>query len=128
MKEMIYQNERKTSLLYSGIYQGYDFYILSMGTHPCCYVRIKRSHPYFGLGYGEIAVCVHGEITYARNYLHGVLKKGWFIGWDYAHYEDQIGNTDLITAGKKWTTNELIEETKTFIDKMIKQLSEDKER
>ncbi len=47
MKEMIYEPTKKIELLYNDIYKGYHFYIISYGTHPCCYVEIPSKSKNF---------------------------------------------------------------------------------
>ena len=54
----------------------------------------------------------------------GVKSENWFIGWDYAHCGDYCGYEEympesIITYGKKWTTEEIIEECKNAIDQII---------
>ena len=62
-------------------------------------------------------------MTYSSEHLHTVDKKGWFIGWDYAHIYDFAGYElempiDIRTNGKKWTTYEIINECKQVIDQI----------
>lgn len=52
-----------------------------------------------------------------------MTKKGWFIGWDYAHYSDFAGYelempVYMRTNGKRWTTAEIVEECKQVIDQI----------
>ena len=42
MKEMIYGTERETEILFEGTYEGYNFFIVSYGIHPCAYVEIPK--------------------------------------------------------------------------------------
>ena len=39
-------------------------------------------------------------ITYAEESLQAVDKKGWFIGWDYAHYGDYTGDQMMFPEDK----------------------------
>ena len=62
-------------------------------------------------------------LTYSRNYFTTVDKQGWFIGWDYAHYEDFDGYgmmypSELQSGGKHWTTEEIVDECKNVIDQI----------
>lgn len=123
MKEMIYESTKKRELLYNDIYRGYHFYIISYGTHPCCYVEIPSKSKIFKMSYLDIeSIDVHGGLTYSSDYLcigiNTVLNNSWFIGWDYAHLGDYIGYFDYI-GDKKWTTNEMIEECKNVINQII---------
>ena len=123
MKEMIYDSVRKRELLYNGIYKGYHFYIISYGTHPCCYVEIPSKSKIFKITYMDIeSIDVHGGLTYSSDKLYigtnTALNNSWFIGWDYAHLGDYVAFIDSID-GKKWTTNEMIDDCKNVINQII---------
>ena len=133
MKEMEYQATRKIELLFDEEYKGYHYYILNLGTHPTAYVEIPKGNKLFSKNYNEIYeddidIEVHGGLTYSRNFLFldKDTKKdnSWFIGWDYAHYNDYCGYDELYpqfaTGGYKWTTEEIIEECKSVIEQIIK--------
>ena len=120
MKEMIYQAERKIEVLDTGYCLGFLYYILNLGTHPTAYIKIPRDHKYFKKDYMEIDLDVHCGPTYSRDYLY-ISKNnkvdGWFVGWDYAHYNDYAGYDEIMpkeiqTGGKKWTTEEIYKEVK----------------
>lgn len=127
IKEMVYTaNTIKPERLFKGTYQGIDFYVLSLGTHPCAYIDVTNTS-LNNKNYYDIEVSCHGGLTYSRNYLATVDKKGWFIGWDYAHYMDYLGCNLLLpdylqSNGKRWTTKEIIEECKNVIDQIKKLL------
>lgn len=119
MREMIYQKERKIELLDSGNYSGFNYYILNLGTHPTAYIQIPENHKFYKKDYDEIDLDVHGGLTYSSKQLclENEVKQGWFIGWDYAHYGDYAGYEEMFpiefrTNGKKWTTEEILEEAK----------------
>ena len=130
MKEMKYQKERKIEILDNGNYKGFNYYILNLGTHPTAYIEIPKEHELFNKEYDEIYkhidLEVHGGLTYSKEYLYIAEDKeikGWFIGWDYAHYGDYMGYEELFieeirTAGKRWTTEEIFEEVKRAINKL----------
>ena len=124
MKEMIYSATRinPPERLADGEYKGFHFYVLNLGTHPCAYVDVTGSD-LNGTHYTDINIECHCGLTYSREYLHTVDKKGWFIGWDYAHYCDFSGYElempiYIRTNGKKWTTYEIINECKQVIDQI----------
>lgn len=83
----------------------------SLGTHPVAYVQIP-SKP---IDTREISC--HGGVTYSEGDLNidGFEVKGFWIGWDYAHWGDCFG----CLRGKKWTTEEIVEECKNVIDQLI---------
>lgn len=124
MKQMIYQKDRKIELLDEGTCFGYKYYILNLGTHPTAYVKIPKKHPYFGKNYNLIDIYVHGGLTYSdfKLWISEVdVKKGWFIGWDYAHLGDYCGYEEMLDFSlgeKKWTTEEIKEE----VSEVCKQL------
>ena len=128
MKPMIYKTERqKAEVLCEGTYEGYDFVIVSYGTHPCAYVEIPMNSKYYGLDYDELDfINCHGGLTYADrlDHIYGDDDRRWFIGWDYAHACDYLGFNALFdfdtSRDKKWTTEEIYEEVKS----VIKQLKE----
>lgn len=127
MKEMQYQADRNIELLNSGIYKNYNYYILSLGTHPTAYIEIPKDNKIYKKDYREIDLYVHGGLTYSRNFLWISEEKkleGWFIGWDYAHYGDYVGYELMfpenlrIKEEKKWTTEEILEEVKDAISQL----------
>ena len=133
MNEMVYSAKRLNppEVLAKEEYGGFHFYVLNLGTHPCAYVDVTDTF-LNGKEYGSIDIRCHGGWTYSREYLHGIDKKGWFIGWDYAHYNDFAGYElempmDIRTIGKKWTTFEIINECKMVIDQ-INQITTHTER
>lgn len=126
MKEMIYTEQDKKEILHSGTYEGYNFYIVSYGIHPCAYIEIPKNHRWFGRSYNDEDIydnidCHYG-LTYSDN-LHHVLGEEeangrWFIGWDYGHSGDYAGYSTRLgfpDDGKKWTTKEIFEEVKAVI-------------
>ena len=133
MKEMVYQSNRKTEVLYSGTYKDYEFYILNLGTHPTAYINVKNNMLLNKKNYDDININVHGGLTYSKDYLNinDVEEiKGWFIGWDYAHFGDFSGydfmfstiHHDFISSlnqNKKWTTKEIYEDVKSVIEQCI---------
>lgn len=129
MKEMKYQTNRRKELLDSGKCMGYNYYILNLGTHPTAYVEVPKDHKYYLKHYDEIDINVHGGLTYSEEKLfleNEVLFESWFIGWDYAHFDDYLGHEELYpeeyrTNGKKWTTEEIKEE----VYNVCKQLKEE---
>ena len=103
-------------ILYEGEYLGYNFRVVSFGAWPCAYVRIPKGHPLYGVDYDKIndenVVAVHGGFTYSRRQ-EGELP-GWWIGWDYCHHGDYNGLLSR-SRGKKWTTEEMVNECKLAI-------------
>ena len=134
---MIYGTKRTDGeILCSGEYEGYRYYIISYGVHPCAYVEVEMSHPWFAKDYydkvndnGEspcdIIEC-HGGLTYAGSFSwivgHEDGNDRWFFGWDYAHAGDYIGYEQmwgLVSENdKKWTTEEIKREVEFVIHQL----------
>ena len=127
MKEMIYQKDRKVEILYHGFYKDYEFYILNLGIYPTAYINVINNKLLAMKDYNDIDISVHGGLTYSEDRLYidnKELVKGWFIGWDYAHYNDYAGyemniQEELRSNGKKWTTEEIYEDVKSVIEQCI---------
>ena len=129
-KEMIYQSDRKREVLFQKNYKGYNYYILNLGTHPTAYVEIPKESKYYNVEYNNIDVYVHGGLTYSDNFLdisETERLEGWFIGWDYSHYNDYSGIYETLDEWnewfearyfKKWTTEEIIRDCISVIDQL----------
>lgn len=106
-----------------GVYRGFHFYILSMGSHPCAYVDVIDTKNY--------RFCVdeiecHGGITYESTELATVDYKSYFIGWDYAHNDDFLTFNDRLAKeygepyrAHKYTLSEIVKECTNVIDQII---------
>ena len=66
--------------------EGYPAQVLIMEAgHRCGYVKIPVSHPYSGIDYEEMDICVHGGLTYKST---DEDDGGTWIGFDCAHLGD----------------------------------------
>lgn len=121
IKEMEYSSVMTVERIADGNYNGLDFYVLSLGTHPCAYIDVSDT-PLADKDYDDIWIDCHGGLTYSANRLVTVDKKGWFIGWDYGHLGDYLGDYlggCFFTMGdKQWTTEEIVEECKSVIEQI----------
>lgn len=117
MKEMNYTPHDDITQLHSGTYLGHDYVIADIGgRHMCAYIRLKKTdYGYMG-NYDDVGISVHGGLTYAHETAPTVDKRGWWVGWDYAHFGDYSG---LISDGKKWTTAEVYEHVKDATNQLI---------
>ena len=72
-------------------------YIYNMSaTWLCGYVEVPKGHIFYGKDYSEIEdYFVEVELTYS-----GELENcdGWFVGFDLAHYDDDLRNPDTRKA------------------------------
>ena len=120
---MIYKSTQEREVLERGKYKGYEFEIISYGTHPCAYVCVPVGHPFYEKPYDEVDVDCHWGLTYSQRGTDGK----WWIGWDYAHCDDYGGMSLLYASmgyafddnGKKWTTDEILKEVFEVIDQLI---------
>lgn len=130
IKAMIYTNiMHEGRVLYNSSYKGYEFYVVSYGTHPCCYILVDYNNPYFRVDYDYIDLDVHGGVTFA-SFDHSCINNRdhkWIIGWDYAHYGDRIGCSGKIYTkygiNHTYKTKELIRDCIKAIENMIEVIS-----
>jgi hypothetical protein len=130
-KEMSYTKRYKLpKTLYKDEHKGIDILVLSMGSHPCAYIGVDKDSEFVksikDKDYDDIELSdyVHGGITYAGVGEGEVRPSNKFwIGWDYAHMGDyfHIGiKCPKGMKGHKWTTQEMIDDAKEAIERMIK--------
>lgn len=138
-EEMEYNDGRfeMPKLIADGDYKSYHYIIVNFGTHPCAYIRLPETSPFYMEYYGAIDTRVrrpHGGFTfsdflYDRNFnsktreLNGA--EGWYLGWDYAHIGDY---SPFVVEGKKWTVAEIENEIKAVIDSVVEVQHETKAR
>lgn len=121
--EMKYTLSRTVIILQKGTYQGYSYFIINTGWHPCAYVCVPKGHKYYKKSYDSIPIDCHGGLTFADkdfNYNPIVIKDHWWIGWDYGHYGDY---TMLVTEDSKstrWTTEIIYKEVQDVIKQLRK--------
>ena len=124
----LYGDEKR--IILTSDYKGWTYSIITLGTHPCAYVDVKNTM-FDGKFYADIPIECHGGLTYSADYLPRTNDKGWFIGWDYAHWGDlfysqyniDMGVIDIVS--KEWTIDEVEEECKNVIDQLIKLTEKD---
>lgn len=109
MKEMVYLSKRTNrQILHSGEFDGYQFYIVSYGTHPCAYVKAE-----IPLSVKDRIEC-NGGITFDGSAFKEFKVKGNYIGWDYAHcwdfagYAPEMGGEIHTTEGIFWDVKKVI--------------------
>ena len=138
MKEMHYQKSRTFNILAHGEYGGFQYWIVSMGTHPCAYIDATaisdRLDKYDdgSLVERDVVPC-HCGISYCEDHLKNVWDEAFdgfepgvrrFVGWDYAHigdhYEHPIPEFADDGGRKWWTTGEILDDVKEAIDGIAK--------
>jgi len=119
--EMVYTgNTKERTLLAKGTHKGLDYYVISLGSHPCAYVDYKDYLV------DEDNIECHGGVTYHEDHLHlpdGPIK-GNFIGWDYSHCYDYTrydGASGVLSfwPGEKHTTDEMIADCINVIEQIV---------
>lgn len=74
------------------------------------YIRIPKDHPFYGQWYDDVPLQVHGGLTYCCL----GLNEEWWIGWDYAHYNDWWGMAEkgwgMEHTGEIWTVDDVAKE------------------
>lgn len=125
---MIYSTLRSQEILYRSQYNGFEYIVISYGIHPCAYVKIPKEHPLYGMNYSEIDIECHGGLSFSGS-LSEILngEDGFWIGWDYSHYNDYDGSyeksfgvaTQYLQFTKKWSTDEIVEECEEVIDRIV---------
>ena len=124
----IYYGERleKPVILENKEHEGYEYYIITLGTHPCCYVLLPLGHNYHGEHYDDIPIECHFGLTYSEPTLlrDNIITGGELvIGWDYAHIGDySIFHLSLLESANewhKWTLDELRCEVYEVIDQLV---------
>lgn len=111
MKEMVYSDKRSIDTLDRGKYLGYHYVVRNYETHPCCYISIPN-----GEAINASFLPCHGGVTYCEDeypFQEEPTDGFYWIGWDYAHGCDAFG---LSFSGKRWTTEELVQECKDVIE------------
>ena len=117
-REMEYgERMDKPMVLEEGECYGYDYKIVSFGTHPCAYIKVDQNNLLFGKFYTAVDndnTCpAHGGFTYCNgSILAGStdvlldVEDGWWFGWDYSHIGDYNSIMPDI-GGKKWRVVEI---------------------
>ncbi len=139
MKKMVYGPKRIFKVLGQGTYRDIPYWIVSRGTHPCCYLDIsdylsERGIKDIGEDGEDLEIDCHGGLSYAADHLDGIWDKSsdgfkpgkkTFVGWHYLHVGDHGGQTgfdEIMNEGTEpfvWTTKELVHDTKRSIDSLF---------
>ena len=132
-EQRIYYGKRieTPKVLVNRKYKGYEYAIITLGSHPCSYILLPEGHKYHGIDYDEIPLRCHGGLTYSNDHLlkrsHGNLAENgeWVIGWDYAHLGDFLSFSEHLIGGgmegHKWTLQELVDEMEEAITNLVEE-------
>lgn len=124
MKEMVYTEKCIDSeLLYHEDFgDGTALAVVNnSGANPCAYIQFPGIDSIYD--YDNVIIerdvydndtYVHGGFTfYGRRRSFGL--DGFWLGWDYAHCDDYVRDFSTFNTGKKWTTQEIVEEAKRVL-------------
>ena len=78
MKEMVY-GPRKIEVLHKETYLGFDFYVVSLGTHPCIYVAIPEGYPWHGLEYTDETIDITPHCGFTFSGVLDVCDNKWCL-------------------------------------------------
>lgn len=129
IKPMIYKWNQGAEILAHDTYKGYEFAIISYGTHPCAYVGIPDGHRLYKKNYDKIdGIYCHGGFTFSEMGVRELMHDKWVIGWDYGHCGDYmqyydtspdfLALEDLGLGSRRWTTPEILDEVHEVIDQI----------
>lgn len=126
MKEMIYRNSDKhidSEVLYHENFgDGTALAVINnSGMNPCAYIQFPGIDSIYD--YDEVYIdydaddhdtYVHGGFTFFGRLRPNFGLDGLWLGWDYAHWDDYVYGS-CILDGKKWTTQEIVEEARRVL-------------
>lgn len=99
---------------------------MNLGTHPVAYVENKNGFMDYEDANKSTDYVPHGGFTYLDNAYWNKNDKTEYLGWDYAHCNDYMAYYSQLSIFsnskcnlKKWTTEEIFEEVKNVINKLI---------
>lgn len=79
-------------VLAEGKHLGHEWVVVHNGLgYRCGYVKVSKNHPWYGKGYGDIDVDVHGGLTFAQKDVpcdKGGKDDGFWVGFDAGHCFD----------------------------------------
>lgn len=67
MKEMKYTTTKKIEILDKGNYNGFNYYIMNLGTHPTAYIELPQKHKLFNKNYYEISEIINLDVNRRLN-------------------------------------------------------------
>ena len=135
---MVYSKEKASEIIARNIYKGVEYFVVNIGIHPCAYVVCDKEFlDKHRDEWGDIdGISVHGGVTYigelsALSAFGGDpdLEEVYCFGWDYGHAGDWSGylSDDMNQGSRKYTTEMVVDDCKSAIDKYLKILEKDKQ-
>lgn len=107
-------------------YKGYTCLInrVEFSGHLCGYVLLTENHKFYNHGYDEIenhlTDGVHGGLTFSEHCIGEYLPKGYWIGFDCAHYTDLQPLLNHSFGGSVYRNMSYVEkELKSLVDQLV---------
>lgn len=128
LADMEYNNDGMSRCLAVGVYRGFQYAVFNIrGVNPCGYVNIlgheneliDDPEATYDWEHFNWLDC-HGGVTYAEAGL-GSFAGGYWIGWDYAHYNDYVSFAGDV-FGRRYCTGEIVLECKNVINQICERL------
>lgn len=117
--------ENNVEVLYEEDYNGIHLVVVNLGKYPCAYCE-NIVHLDCPSNSWDWSALPHGGITFEGEAYWNPDDHRRYIGWDYGHagdfdgyYVDKIQINAFYGECHKWTTEEIIEDTKRFIDFLV---------
>ena len=95
--------------------------VVTLGTHPCCYIGVPGDSPAVGFSYDDVTVSCHGGLTFSGS-LEGFRDGYYYYGWDYAHggdytdYSIMIPGFSRFSQGVKYSVDDLAKDIKDVVE------------
>ena len=82
---------------------GYRCVVLALDLgHRCGYVEIPKKHPLYRKYYCHVNnIKVHGGLTFSGQNYKVFNSRGWFLGFDCAHFRDGLDSSIMSEKYKK---------------------------
>lgn len=78
-------------------YHNYDYIIKFFEDgHRCGYVKIPDNHIFYQKNYDDIDIDCHGGLTFSELSDGNDLEKGYWIGFDCAHFDDKYDTDNIL--------------------------------
>lgn len=126
--EMTYNDSGKhygdfslSNIIVRGEYKHYKFIIVNAGGNfPCAYVDVSSNLNFKNKAYYDISCDIgcHGGLSFSETFAPISREKGWWLGWDYAHFGDYL--PDYKCSGHKYTSLEIVKDCISAIDNIEK--------
>ena len=86
-KAMIYTDKTtKPKILFRDMYKGYEYIIVSYGSHPCCYIGLDENNKFYGVNYMDIDLDVPEDAYSLGSWMYSKIEDIPDIGDMYQYH------------------------------------------